>query len=177
MALFPKEELDQAFWAYHDALNKSARNADWGDWGSRLTPDATFVETQLGRLGKREAIVRAVSKVMQQTGESPWLYLNRFPVEDYVLDDNRGWVWSLWWARFEDPGDGSIHQARAFLLLKYKGDGLFFYGETIYNPFHLQRAMDSWKQAKALWNVQAEERLAILAAREKEAREMAPLKL
>lgn len=174
---FDHDEIDGAFWRYHDNLNLAARTTDWSIWGRSLTPDATFVETQLGRIGKRESIVQRVADVMHQTGEQPWVKLNRFPVEAYAIDVHTGFVWSLWWYRFTDPGDGSVHQARAFLLLKYKADGMFRFGETIYNPFQVRAAMDSWSMAKAAWDDQADERLALLAAREREARQMVPLDL
>lgn len=174
---YDHDEIDRAFWQYHDNLNLAARTTNWSIWGRSLTPDATFVETELGRLAKRESIVERVAEVMHQTGERPWVKLNRFPVEAHAIDVHTGYVWSLWWARFTDPGDGSVHQARMFLLLKYKGDGLFRYGETVYNPFHMVAAAESWVAAKAAWDAQADERLAVLAAREQEARTMAPLDL
>jgi hypothetical protein len=176
MGLFPVEEVDRAFWAFHDALNLAARSTDWTALEGVLTPDVTVNESVLGRLGKFEGVVREVSRVMLQSGDEPWVRMNRFPVEDYSID-HRDWVWSLWWARFTNPGDGSVHQSRVFMLLKYKGDGRFSYIETVHNPIKARQAMESWKAAKAAWDEKAEEYLAVLGAREAEAREMAPLKL
>ena len=43
-------------------------------------------------------------------------------VADYVIDEDRGWVWALIWNRMDDPGDGSIHQSNCFNLFKYAGN-------------------------------------------------------
>lgn len=177
MGKFTREEIDSAFWGYHDALNRAARSTDWNEFGKAITPDATLYCCVLGRRAKREGIVTAISDVMHQTDETPWVRLNRYPVEDYAIDEESAWVWSLWWARFTDPGDGSVHQGRMFVLLKYRGEGMFHYVETVFNPIELEKGMESWKAAKEAWDAQSEEYLAILAAREAEAREMAPLKL
>jgi len=175
--MFAKEEIENAFWKFHDALNLAARTTDWNQFGKVLRPDATLYESVLGKIGKREGIINKIQRVMHQTGDKPWVRLNRFPVEDYYIDEDRDWVWSLWWARFTDPGDGSNHQARMFVLLKYRGDGMFHYVETVYNPIDLEKAMENWQAAKSQWDENSEEYLAVLAAREAEARAMAPLKL
>lgn len=177
MGMFSKEEIENAFWGFHDALNLAAMTTDWDEFGKVLRPDATMYDAVLGRLGKREGILREISKVMHQTGDTPWVRLNRYPVEDYYIDEERDWVWSLWWARFTDPGDGSNHQARMFILLKYHGNGMFHYVETVYNPIDLEKGMAAWKEAKVEWDSTSAETLAVLAAREGEAREMAPLKI
>ena len=177
MALFPREEIEAAFLGFIAAAGRSGRSGDWSDWGSCMTPDATFVETELGRFGKREAIVTAITNAMPREGERPWGAIQGFPVEEYVIDDNRGWVWALVSARFKDPGDGSLFQGRVFLQLKYHGEGRFYYLETIYNPYLIERAMDAWLECRAAWEEQADERMAMLAAREEQARKMAPLKI
>ncbi len=177
MGKFSREEMDTAFWGFHDALNRAARSTRWEEFGKVLTPDVTMYDCVLGRLAKREGVINAVSNVMHQTGDTPYVRLNRYPVEDYAIDEQRDWIWSLWWARFTDPGDGSNHQARMFLLLKYRGDGMFHYVETVFNPIDIEKAMEGWKAAKAAWDDTSEEYLAVLAAREAEAKAMAPLKL
>ena len=57
-----------------------------------------------------------------------------FPIEWYMIDDEKGWVVCQVWNRFADPGDGSIHQAYNFTLLKYAGGGKWKFEEDIYNP-------------------------------------------
>ncbi len=43
-----------------------------------------------------------------------------------------------------DPGDGSLHQAFNFTLLKYAGGGQWSYEEDIYNPAHFQEMIRGW---------------------------------
>lgn len=176
MGIFSETEVEEAFLKLHDALNLSARTTDWSHFGECLTDDCTFHESVLGELGKREAIVREISKVMHQTGDTPWVRLNRFPLEDYSID-HRDAVWSIWNGRFTNPGDGSVHESRIFLLAKYYGKGKFYWMKTVYNPNLFKHKMESWKEAKAAWDATAPERLKMLAAREAEATKMAPLKL
>ena len=177
MGIYSKTEVEDAFWNFHDALNESGKTADWSIVGERMTPDAMIYESVLGKIGKREGIVREVSRTMHISDpETPWVHLNRFPVEAYSID-HRDWVWSIWYARFSDPGDGSIHQARVFMLMKYHGKGEFHYVETVYNPVAVNKAMESWKAKKAEWDNVGAGELDMLAARQDAGQEMAPLKL
>jgi hypothetical protein len=48
-----------------------------------------------------------------------------------------------------DPGDGSVHQAYNFSLMKYAGDGLWSYEEDIYNPSHFVEMLNGWQARKA----------------------------
>ena len=177
MTRFTKEEIDEAFWRLHDNLNLSGRTGDWSHFGSSMTRDCTFIETELGRIGKRESLVRVLTDALADRERRPLSALQCFPVEDYFIDVPRAWVWSLWWARFKDPGDGSMHQIRVFLQLKYKGDGEFFFGETIYHPYHFKKVMRNWSNAHEAWLAEADERMTMLAMREEKAMKMAPLKL
>jgi hypothetical protein len=71
-----------------------------------------------------------------------------FPVEWYVIDEERGWVVCQIWNRMADPGDGSIHQAYNFTLLKYAGDNKWSYEEDIYNPASFATMVQTWQEAK-----------------------------
>ncbi len=66
--------------------------------------------------------------------EYPGRDMPEFPIEWYVIDEERGWVVCQVWNRMRDPGDGSVHQEYNFTLLKYAGDGRWSYEEDIYNP-------------------------------------------
>jgi hypothetical protein len=55
-----------------------------------------------------------------------------------------------------DPGDGSVHQAYNFTLLKYAGDGLWSYEEDIYNPSHFMEMIAGWQKVKAELGAAAE---------------------
>jgi len=47
-----------------------------------------------------------------------------------------------------DPGDGSLHQAYNFTLLKYAGNLKWSYEEDIYNPAHFQETIRGWLDRK-----------------------------
>ena len=52
------------------------------------------------------------------------------------------------WNRMVDPGDGSLHQAYNFTLLKYAGNLQWSYEEDIYNPQPFQSMIQGWFAAK-----------------------------
>jgi hypothetical protein len=47
-----------------------------------------------------------------------------------------------------DPGDGSVHQAYNFTLLKYAGNLKWSYEEDIYNPVHFKEMIRGWMDRK-----------------------------
>jgi len=48
------------------------------------------------------------------------------------LDEERGWVVCAVWNRMQDLGDGEVHQAINWSLLKYAGNDQWSYEEDIY---------------------------------------------
>jgi hypothetical protein len=80
--------------------------------------------------------------------EPPNHDMKYFPVEWYIIDEEKGWVVAQIWNRMVDPGDGSCHQAYNFTLLKYAGRGLWAYEEDIYNPQPFQDMIRGWFAAK-----------------------------
>ena len=84
-------------------------------------------------MGGREAIRKWIVDTMTTP---PVDQMTSFPIEWYMIDEDRGWITCHVWNRMADPGDGSIHQAYNFTLLKYAGDGLWSYEEDIYDPKH-----------------------------------------
>ena len=66
-----------------------------------------------------------------------------------MIDEERGWVVCQVWNRMADPGDGSVHQAHNFTLLKYAGDGLWSYEEDVYNPAKFTEMLGGWQTRKA----------------------------
>jgi hypothetical protein len=71
-----------------------------------------------------------------------------FPIEWYIIDEERGWIVAQVWNRMVDPGDGSLHQQYNFTLLKYAGNGKFSFEEDIYNPAHFQTMIKGWNERK-----------------------------
>lgn len=163
MARWSKEEIDDAFKKYQAMGLKAARSGDWSYWGDMFTENCTYIERNLGSWAGRDAIVRNMSAVMHLSGNEdlaydsrdngvisdPWVMCNQYPVEAYVIDEERGWVWALIWNRMDDPGDGSIHQSNCFNLFKYAGNGQFSYEEDLYNPTEFLDMMAEWLP---VWN-------------------------
>ena len=172
---FPKEEIEEAFDHYRKQLAQAGKTRDWNHWGEALTRDATWIDCALGHLGKREGIVRAVERELHQVGdEAPWVQLCHFPVSEFIVDQAAESVWAFFWARFADPGDGSRHECKVFAELKYGGDGLFKVIETLYNPNHFTKTLESWKAATVSYDERRERRAKRLAEREEKARSMTP---
>lgn len=172
---FPKQEIAEAFDHYRKQLSLAGKTTDWGHWGAALTRDATWIDCARGRLGKREALVREVERVFHRVDdEAPWVHLCRFPVGEFIIDEAHESVWAFFWARLRDPGDGSRHECKVFAELQYAGDGLFKVIETLYNPNHFERAMESWKAAKLAYDERRERRAKRLAEREAKARSITP---
>ena len=178
MGRWAREEIDEAFKQYQAMGLKAARSGDWNYWGDMFTENCTYIETNLGSWAGREAIVRNMSAVMHLSGNEelaletrdngvvsdPWVMCNQYPVEAYVIDVERGWVWALIWNRMDDPGDGSIHQANCFNLFKYAGNGKFSYEEDLYNPAEfldmMQKWLPVWNENKEKASQESERRLA-----------------
>ena len=172
---YPKQEIEEAFDHYRGQLALAGRTRDWRHWGAALTKDATWVDCALGSLGKREGIVREVERRLHRVDDdAPWVQLCRFPVAEFVVDEAAESVWAFFWARFADPGDGSRHECKVFAELKYGGDGLFKVVETLYNPNHFKKTIESWKGAMAAYEERRERRARRLAEREAKARAMTP---
>ena len=133
MGRWSREELEDAFENYQATALKAATSHDWRPWADLFTEDATYVEHLYGRLGGREAIYNWIQSTMDEWPNNEMIF---FPIEWYIIDEERGWVVCQVWNRMADPGDGSIHQEYNFTLLKYAGNGLWSYEEDIYNPAH-----------------------------------------
>ena len=150
MGRFSRAELEEAFQNYQETALEAGTSGDWTKWADLFTEDATYIEHLFGTLGGREAIRNWISKTMSQTPNDQMKY---FPVEWYVIDEEKGWVVAQVWNRMVDPGDGSLHQAYNYTLLKYAGNGKWSHEEDIYNPAHFQTMIVGWlKLRKELGN-------------------------
>jgi hypothetical protein len=145
MGRFTRAEIEDAFQHYQDVALRAATSGEWDPWADLFTEDATYVEHQVGTFGGREAIRRWISTAMHTP---PMDQMNYFPIEWYVVDEDRGWVVCQVWNRMEDLGDGSLHQEYCFTLLKYAGGGKWSYEEDIYNPKRFDDMLASWMSAK-----------------------------
>jgi hypothetical protein len=145
MGKYSREELEREFDRYQKVALAAGTSGDWNPWADQFAEDATYIEHLFGRLGGREAIRRWICGTMAQYPNCEMKY---FPMEWYMIDESRGWISCQVWNRMVDPGDGSLHQAYNFTLLKYAGDGLWSYEEDIYNPAHFQDMIRGWMAAK-----------------------------
>ncbi len=150
MGRFSRAELEAAFANFQETALEAGTSGDWARWADLFTEDATYIEHLYGKLGGREAIRNWICKTMSETPNDQMKY---FPVEWYMIDEEKGWVVAQVWNRMVDPGDGSLHQAYNFTLLKYAGDGKWSYEEDIYNPEHFKTMVVGWlKRRKELGN-------------------------
>ncbi len=144
MARFSRDEIEQAFKRYQVQGREAARSGDWARWGEMFTEDVTYIEHEVGQWGGRAAAVREMAALMHQSEGTPWVWVNQYPVKAYLVDEDRGWVWSQIWNRMEDPGNGVVLQENCLTMLRYDGDGLFSYEEDLYNPHAYVRMVKDW---------------------------------
>jgi hypothetical protein len=142
MGEFTRDEIERAFTAYQEAGERAGATGDWAAWADQFTEDATYVEHHYGRFEGREAIRDWISSTMSTF---PGNRMPLFPVEWYVVDEDKGWVVCQVWNRMDDPGDGSVHQAANITILHYAGDGRWSYEEDVYNPAHFVEMLGGWQ--------------------------------
>jgi hypothetical protein len=145
MGRWSRDELENAFETYRRTALHAGTTGEWDAWADLFTEDATYVEHHYGTIGGRDAIRRWITETMSSW---PGNAMPHFPVEWYMIDEERGWVVCQVWNRMQDPGDGSIHQAYNFTLLKYAGDGRWSYEEDVYNPASFASMIEGWVTAR-----------------------------
>lgn len=142
---FDRQELERAFAHYEATAQEAAASGRWDAWADLFTEDAEYIEHLFGTMRGREAIRDWITKTMS---DYPGNAMVAFPIEWSVIDADRGWVVCQIWNRMADPGDGSLHQAYNFTLLKYAGDGMWASEEDIYNPAHFVSMIEEWEARK-----------------------------
>lgn len=146
MGRWPREEIEEAFDRYQAAALVGGTTGDWSAWADCFTEDCTYKEHLYGTFGGRAAVLRWITATMSTyPGDS----MPHFPIEWYVIDEERGWVVCQVWNRMADPGDGSVWQEYNFTLMKYAGGGRFSYEEDIYNPHHFATMLAGWERRRA----------------------------
>ena len=145
MGRWSREELEEAFENYQKVSLEAFTSGNFDLWVDLFTEDCTYVEHYFGTFGGREAVKRFITLA---NGMYPTTEMKCFPIEWYIIDEERGWVVSYVWNRMTDPGDGSIHQEASVSLLKYAGNGKWKYEEDVYNPLRMAEMIEGWEQAK-----------------------------
>ncbi len=145
MGRWKREELENAFDHYQKTALEAGVSGDWNKWADLFTEDATYVEHLFGTFGGREAIRNWITTTMASYPNCEFKY---FPMEWYVVDEERGWIVCQVWNRLTDPGDGSLHQAYNITVLKYAGDNKWSYEEDCYNPQPFFECVQNWEARK-----------------------------
>ncbi len=145
MGRWSRNELEEEFERYQAKMMRAGTTNNWREWADLFTEDATYVEHHHGRIGGREAIFDRFDQIMK---EPPNKLTIHFPVDWYIVDDEKGWVVCKLKHRLEDPGDGSIHESSVFTLLKYAGKGTWSYAEDIYDPSARQTVFEKYQSHK-----------------------------
>lgn len=124
---FDAEEVRAAYSAYVETRAQvMAGDRPWSALSGHFTDDAVFIDPAWGRVEGIDALTRFFDESMK--GLDDWT----FPEEWTVVDGDR--VVSKWWNRL--PGcraDGSHYQAAGLSILRYAGDGKFFYEHDLLN--------------------------------------------
>jgi uncharacterized protein (TIGR02246 family) len=142
---YTRAEIEETFTRYQEIAAKAAVSGDWSDWAAMFTDDATYIEHHFGEFQGRDAIHEWIEKTM---ATPPNNEMTSFPIEWYVIDEDKGWVVCCVQNRMTDPGDGTVHQAANWTLLKYAGDGKWSHEEDLYNPNEFLEMIKGWAQAK-----------------------------
>jgi len=141
---YTREEMEKAFDNYQAVAAKAAAANEWRAWADMFTDDAEYVEHHFGVFHGRQAIYDWITATMHTPPNDE---MNAFPIEWYVIDEQKGWVVCKVQNRMRDPGDGSVHQEANWTLLKYAGNNQWSYEEDMYNPLEFGRMIEGWKKA------------------------------
>jgi hypothetical protein len=145
MGEWTRDELERAFAAYQARGAIAGRTGDWSAWADQFTDDAVYIEHHYGRFEGREAIRAWITDCMSTY---PGNVMPEFPIGWFVIDEARGWIVCQVFNRMADPGDGSVHEADNWTLLKYAGDDTWSYEEDVYNPAEFGRMVAGWEAAR-----------------------------
>jgi len=143
---FSRQELEDAFAHYRAVAAEAGRTGDWNPWADLFTEDAEYIEHLYGTMQGREQIRAWITKTM---GTYPGVEMDAFPVDWYVIDEERGWVVMSVWNNMKALPDGEVMGEYNFTLLKYAGDNLWSYEEDVYNPAAFGKLLERWEARRA----------------------------
>ena len=152
MGTWTRAELEETFASYLAAAAHGGATGDWERFGAHFTEDCVYLEHLVGEMHGRDAVLAFYRRSM--VDDYPGNCIVEFPVEWHVVDEERGWILFQAWSVMADPGDGSVHRAYNFSLVKYAGDGRFHYQEDIYNPMTFAAMIGEWEAVRAQHGVE-----------------------
>jgi uncharacterized protein (TIGR02246 family) len=141
-----RRELETAFQHYQDEVEKACASRDWDIFAALFTEDATYVEHAYGRFSGREAIRAWITETMTTF---PGSEMPHFPIDWYVVDEERGRIVCEVFNQLGDVGDGTRHGASNITILTYAGDHRWSCEEDVYNPATFLRAVRRWGRVAA----------------------------
>jgi len=145
VAKFTRDEIEKAFQHFQDTADRSAKSGDWREWSECFTEDAEYYEHHYGRMKGRQEIYDWIQQTMT---EPLFAEMRGFPIDWYMVDEERGWILCQVANVMDDPGDGSDHREYNWTLLHYAGDNQFSYEEDMYNPNEFGEMVKAWLAAK-----------------------------
>lgn len=145
MGRWSREELEEAFQLYQETALKAGTSGDWRPWADLFTEDATYIEHHYGTFGGREAIYNWIQNTMSEPINRDMRY---FPIDWYMIDEDRGWIVAKVFNRMVDPGDGSLHQEYNITILHYAGNMKWSFEEDVYNPAFFGEMIKGWMARK-----------------------------
>jgi ketosteroid isomerase-like protein len=161
MTTYSREELETAFQAYQDEVDRIAGSGDWSRFADLFTEDATYVEHAYGNFNGREEIRAWITRTMTAF---PGSEMPHFPITWHLVDEERGRIVCDVYNELHDPGDGQPHGASNITILTYAGDGLWSCEEDVYNPATFLRATKRWAKVAEANGKLSDEGRAWLAA-------------
>jgi hypothetical protein len=136
MKQFDRSEVEEAYQNFV-AVGDSG---DWNAWADLHTEDGSWVEHHLGIFEGREAIRKAILKVMKPV---PMMV---FPVDWHAIEGNRV-VYYPWQVMPDPKGGAEVYRFGCVTILEYAGEGLFSRQEDLYNPNEADEVMKRWMRA------------------------------
>lgn len=136
MTTYAREEVEEAW----NQFVVAGDAGDWNAWSDLHSEDGIWVEHHLGTFKGREAIRKAICKVMIPVP------MMEFPVEWRVIEGNRV-VYYPWQVMPDPTGGNEVYRFGCVTILEYAGDGLWSYQEDLYNPTEGADTIGRWLAA------------------------------
>jgi hypothetical protein len=142
---YSRQEIEDAFKVFQERAAVAGQTGNWDEWSLCFTEDAKYYEHHYGRMEGRQQILDWITATMN---EPLFREMTSFPIEWYVIDEDKGWIICSVANVMQDPGDGTDHRESNWTLLEYAGNGQFSYEEDMYNPTEFGEMVSGWLKIK-----------------------------